>query len=88
MLNRQRTGSFIDNIDKGGELSSFEAEKMLKIVRHMALRRTQLNPNRLGSLWVSQKVPVMKFYKKKFEDVCSGSYWKLFGWPKSMARRG
>ena len=50
--NTGRTGSFIENLDKGGELTSFEAEKMLKIVRHMATKRTQLNPNRLGSLWV------------------------------------
>ena len=54
LYNTGRTGSFIDNLDKGGELTSFEAEKMLKIVRHMATKRTQLNPNRLGSLWVSQ----------------------------------
>ena len=55
LYNTGRTGSFIDNLDKGGELTSFEAEKMLKIVRHMATKRTQLNPNRLGSLWVSCK---------------------------------
>ena len=52
IYNPGRSGSFIENLDKGGELTSFEAEKMLKIVRHMATKRTQLNPNRLGSLWV------------------------------------
>ena len=70
LYNTGRTGSFIDNLDKGGELTSFEAEKMLKIVRHMATKRTQLNPNRLGSLWVS-----FKFYseKSKIDEFLKGS---------------
>ena len=63
--NTGRTGSFIENLDKGGELTSFEAEKMLKIVRHMATKRTQLNPNRLGSLWVGY----LRLYSRKVKFV-------------------
>ena len=63
--NTGRTGSFIENLDKGGELTSFEAEKMLKIVRHMATKRTQLNPNRLGSLWVG----CLRLYSGKVKSV-------------------